>query len=62
MSTAAPDGIPARVAIETPRGHVREGDVVATDWEATVAGLARILTVEIEGVRFRIPSTDILSR
>lgn len=48
--------VPDRVAIETPRGEVRVGDVVATNFSADGT---RWYTVKIEGSTFRRSSDEV---
>lgn len=45
--------VPDRVTVPTPSGHLREGEVVDHEWDASVAGLRRILVVEVDGSRIR---------
>jgi len=57
-NTTAPiePNVPDRVAIETPRGEVRVGDVVGT---TSTADGTRWYTVEIEDSTFRRPSDEV---
>lgn len=48
--------VPDRVAIETPRGDVRVGDVVGTNFTADGT---RWYTVDIEGSTFRRSSDEV---
>ena len=54
MSIAVPD----RVAIETPRGTVRCGDVLARETTIRDCRPVDVLTVEVEGHRFRVDAPD----
>lgn len=46
------------VAVETPRGDTRVGRVTDAEWEASVQCLHRVLTVDLDGVRLRVPEPD----
>lgn len=49
---------PNRVAIETPRGDIRAGPVVDRELDARANGTELLLTVEIDGIRLRVPERD----
>lgn len=52
-----------QVAFTTPRGYAHVGTVVERDQRVTVASTdrGRILVVEYDGQRFRVPESETLS-
>lgn len=53
--------IPDSVVIETPRGNVREADVVDRRFAPTPQTCPQEFVVEIDGYRFVVPEFETLS-
>lgn len=58
-STTEPLDVPDRVAIETPRGDIRAGDVVDVWMVADAGSITRWYAVEIDGSRYRTPADEV---
>lgn len=44
--------------METPRGNVRTGPVVAVEPDPMPGAFELLLTIEIDGTHFRVPEAD----
>jgi hypothetical protein len=58
-SATEPKPVPDRVAIETPRGDIRCGDVVDVWMQAQANAIERWYLVEVDGSRYRRPAGEV---
>jgi hypothetical protein len=50
---------PDRVAFESPRGRIVSGSVVDHEVRASTASTTTLLTVDVDGTRFRVPESAV---
>lgn len=49
---------PDRVLVETPRGTLREGEIVDRDYEPTPQTCTPVYVVDVDGVRLRVRADE----